>query len=36
MSLRDYFPIIRDRRRARAFNSLFLFVASRRKSLCRA
>ncbi len=30
-----YFPILRDRARARAFNSLFLFVTSRCNSLCR-
>ena len=30
-----YFPILRDRARARQFNSLFLFVTSRCNSLCR-
>jgi MoaA/NifB/PqqE/SkfB family radical SAM enzyme len=32
---RDYFPILKDRVRARQFNSLFLFVTSRCNSLCR-
>ena len=31
----DYFPILKDRVRARQFNSLFLFVTSRCNSLCR-
>ena len=35
MPARDYFQIIRDRRRERRFNSLFLFVTSRCNSLCR-
>ena len=35
MPARDYFPIIRERRRERAFDSLFLFVTSRCNSLCR-
>src|SRR5258706_14071987 len=30
-----YFPILKDRVRARQFNSLFLFVTSRCNSLCR-
>ena len=33
--MREYFPILRDRVRARRFNSLFLFVTSRCNSLCR-
>src|SRR6516225_11217948 len=33
--VRDYFPILQDRVRAREFNSLFLFVTSRCNSLCR-
>ena len=32
---REYFPILKDRVRARQFNSLFLFVTSRCNSLCR-
>jgi MoaA/NifB/PqqE/SkfB family radical SAM enzyme len=32
---REYFSIIKDRVRARQFNSLFLFVTSRCNSLCR-
>src|ERR1044071_3666830 len=35
MPERDYFRIVRDRRRKRSFNSLFLFVTSRCNSLCR-
>jgi MoaA/NifB/PqqE/SkfB family radical SAM enzyme len=31
----EYFPILKDRVRARQFNSLFLFVTSRCNSLCR-
>ncbi|MEX2263119.1 MAG: radical SAM protein [Bryobacteraceae bacterium] len=31
----QYFPILKDRVRARRFNSLFLFVTSRCNSLCR-
>lgn len=33
--MREYFPILQDRVRARQFNSLFLFVTSRCNSLCR-
>jgi len=33
--MRQYFPILRERVRAREFNSLFLFVTSRCNSLCR-
>jgi MoaA/NifB/PqqE/SkfB family radical SAM enzyme len=33
--MREYFPILRERVRAREFNSLFLFVTSRCNSLCR-
>src|SRR3974390_1054250 len=33
--LTQYFPILKDRVRARQFNSLFLFVTSRCNSLCR-
>ncbi|MGH9575798.1 MAG: radical SAM protein, partial [Terriglobales bacterium] len=35
MGARDYFQIIRERRRERRFDSLFLFVTSRCNSLCR-
>src|ERR1039458_7391651 len=33
--MRQYFPIVKERVRAREFNSLFLFVTSRCNSLCR-
>lgn len=33
--MRQYFPILKERVRAREFNSLFLFVTSRCNSLCR-
>jgi MoaA/NifB/PqqE/SkfB family radical SAM enzyme len=33
--MRQYFPILQERVRAREFNSLFLFVTSRCNSLCR-
>jgi MoaA/NifB/PqqE/SkfB family radical SAM enzyme len=35
LSVRQYFPLIRERVRPRAFHSLFLFVTSRCNSLCR-
>ncbi len=35
MLMRQYFPILKDRVRAREFSSLFLFVTSRCNSLCR-
>src|ERR1035438_3910243 len=33
--MRQYFPIVKERVRAREFNLLFLFVTSRCNSLCR-